>query len=167
MSTSQSAFGGSASGQGFGPNEWANAPWRRGRGGSGRWSAFDIVAIVVGFSVFWPVGLAILGYKFWQSRSGAADLQTFAMNKWNDARSAMGSGPSSPRAWSRGYSAPTGNAAFDDWKNAELSRLEEERRKLEDAHREFAEFVENIRKAKDREEFDRFMAERRNAPPAA
>ena len=40
---------------------------------------------------------------------------------------------------------------------AELARLEEERRKLEEAHREFAEFVENVRRAKDREEFERFM----------
>jgi hypothetical protein len=57
---------------------------------------------------------------------------------------------------------PTGNRAFDEWKTAELARLEEERRKLDDAHREFAEFVENVRRAKDREEFERFMNERRN-----
>ena len=68
------------------------------------------------------------------------------------------------RPWGRGYSSPSGNRAFDEWREAELARLEEERRKLEDAHREFAEFVENIRKAKDREEFDRFMNERRNRP---
>ena len=70
------------------------------------------------------------------------------------------------RPWGRGYSSPSGNRAFDEWREAELARLEEERRKLEDAHREFAEFVENIRKAKDREEFERFMNERRNRPAA-
>ena len=43
----------------------------------------------------------------------------------------------------------------------ELARLEAERHKLEEAHREFAEFVENLRKAKDREEFERFMNARR------
>ena len=47
-----------------------------------------------------------------------------------------------------------------------MTRLEEERRKLENAHREFAEFVENVRKSKDREEFERFMNERRNRPNA-
>ena len=67
-----------------------------------------------------------------------------------------------------GFSAPsTGNRAFDEWKNAELVRLEEERRKLEDAHREFSDYLENVRKAKDREEFDRFMNERRNRAPGA
>jgi hypothetical protein len=69
----------------------------------------------------------------------------------------------SPGAWRRGafYGASTGNSAFDEWKAAELDRLEAERRKLEEAHREFAEFVDNLRKSKDREEFERFMAERR------
>ena len=39
--------------------------------------------------------------------------------------------------------------------------LEAERRRLEDAHKEFAEWLDTVRKAKDREEFERFMAARR------
>lgn len=62
------------------------------------------------------------------------------------------------------HAGSTGNAAFDEWKAAEIARLEEERRKLQEASREFSEFVENIRRAKDREEFERFMNERRNRP---
>jgi len=173
MSNTQSAFG-SNGGREFAANEWANAPWRRGACGASRWSAFEIIAMVLGFVVFWPIGLAILGYKFWQRKNGAPDLQTVAANTWSSARSAMSGGPatgSSPRpwagwssgSWGRGfYAAPTGNVAFDEWKNAELVRLEEERRRLEDAHREFSDFLENIRKSKDREEFERFMNERRN-----
>ena len=171
MSAADSAFGGSNARQ-FGPNEWANAGWRRRSCGVGRWSAFEVIAMVLGFAVFWPIGLAILGYKMWQRKFGGDDLQTFASTKWNEARAAMSNmqgrpstpGPWSSGPWSRGHAAPTGNRAFDEWKTAELSRLEEERRKLEDAHLEFAEFVENIRKAKDREEFERFMNERRNRP---
>ena len=68
------------------------------------------------------------------------------------------------RRASRFYAAPTGNAAFDEWRTAELARLDEERRKLDDAQREFAEYVDAIRRAKDREEFERFMAERRARP---
>lgn len=73
--------------------------------------------------------------------------------------------PSGPWTWGHrsGFGpASSGNLAFDEWKKAELARLEEERRKLQDAHNEFAAFVENIRRAKDREEFERFMNERRN-----
>jgi len=62
------------------------------------------------------------------------------------------------------YAASTGNSAFDDWKAGEIARLEEERRKLQDAHREFSDFLNNVRRAKDREEFERFMNERRNRP---
>jgi hypothetical protein len=173
MSAAESAFGGSNGRREFGPNEWANAGSRRRACGVGRWTAFEVIAMVLGFAVFWPIGLAILGYKLWQRKFGGDDLQTFATAKWNEARAAMSSmqagRPSSPRPWSsapwgRGYSSPSGNRAFDEWREAELARLEEERRKLEDAHREFAEFVENIRKAKDREEFDHFMNERRNRP---
>jgi hypothetical protein len=162
MGTANDAMNGSYARE-FGPGEWAGAQWRR--AGASRWSVFEIIAMVLGFIVFWPIGLAILGYKFWQSRYGGPDLQTLAANKWQDARGMMASGHSwgcgrSMRRGSRFY-APTGNIAFDEWRTAELTRLEEERRKLDEAQREFAEYVDAIRRAKDREEFERFMAERR------
>jgi hypothetical protein len=150
----------------FGPSDWANARWRR---GGTRWTAFEILAMVLGFIVFWPIGLAILGYKFWQRRSGGPDLQTFVTDKWQDARSMMSQNSawscgSAMRRTSRFYTPSTGNMAFDEWRAAELTRLDEERRKLDEAQREFAEYVEAIRRAKDREEFERFMAERRARP---
>ena len=149
----------------FGPSEWANARWRR---GGSRWTAFEIVAMVLGFVVFWPIGLAILGYKFWQSRYGGPDLQTVADQQVaGGPRHDVGSN-SSGAAARRGARAAShsasGNAAFDEWRTAELARLDEERRKLDEAQRDFAEYVEAIRRAKDREEFDRFMAERRARP---
>jgi hypothetical protein len=154
MSTAHT-FGGSGDAREFSPGEWANM-WRRGRSCASRWTLFELATMVLGFMVFWPIGLAVFAYKMWQRKSGADDLQTVVTAKWNEARAAW----SRPSAW--GFSsAGTGNAAFDQWKAAELKRLEAERRKLEDAAREFAEFLDNIRHAKDREEFDRFMAERR------
>ena len=153
----------------FGPGDWANARWRR-RGA--RWTPFEIIAMILGFVVFWPIGLAILGYKLWQSRSGGPDLQTFVTDKWQGARTMMsqnsessswGCGSAMRRA-SRFYTPSTGNMAFDEWRAAELKRLDEERRKLDEAQREFAEYVEAIRRAKDREEFERFMGERRARP---
>jgi len=131
--------------------------------GYGRWSGFEILAMVLGFIVFWPIGLGVLGYKLWQKKMGGPDLQSVAESGWSYARSTMAGASSASKPWAQGFRAATsGNSAFDNWKAAELQRLEEERRKLEDAHREFAEFVENVRKAKDREEFERFMNERRD-----
>jgi hypothetical protein len=54
--------------------------------------------------------------------------------------------------WARPSS---GNRAFDDYRTETLQRLEEEQR-------EFREFLRRLRMAKDKEEFDQFMAERRN-----
>ena len=168
MGTADNAFGGAYGARQFGPSEWANARWRR---AGTRWTAFEIIAMVLGFIVFWPIGLAILGYKFWQRRYGGPDLQTLANNKWQDARAMMSANSSWNSSWGCGaarratrfYSA-SGNAAFDEWRTAELARLDEERRKLDEAQREFAEYVDAIRRAKDREEFERFMAERRARP---
>lgn len=158
MSTVQDAVGGQGGSRAYGGCGWGGGSgWRS----ASRWTPFEILAMVLGFIVFWPIGLAILGFKIWQRKVGyAGDLQMAAGEKWREARSAMrGYGWQGHRAF---YTGSTGNAAFDDWKAAEIARLEEERRKLQEASREFSEFVDNIRRAKDREEFERFMNERRN-----
>jgi hypothetical protein len=111
--------------------------------------------MVLGFIVFWPVGLAILGWKIWQKRSGyPSDIVSFVREKWQAAfnahRYGFGAG-----------AASSGNFAFDEWRAGELARLEEEYQRLAAAEREFAEYLDNLRRARDREEFDRFMTERR------
>lgn len=130
------------------------------------WKPLEIVAMVLGFVLFWPIGLAILAFKIWQRREGhSGDLVQFAQErmgpglqaKWDNA--VANAAPWRPFAETRA----TGNAAFDAWRKGELDRVEEERRKLADAERDFAEHLDRLRRARDREEFDRFMAERRAA----
>lgn len=155
MSNAQNAYGGA------GPQAWtyrqeACGPGRR---GYGRWTTFELIAMVIGFIVFWPVGLAILGYKLWQRKMGGPDIQSLADEGWRWARNAFSGVTAAP---SHTWTASSGNSAFDAWKATEIARLEEERRKLEEAHREFKDFLDNVRKAKDREEFERFMNDRRN-----
>lgn len=95
-----------------------------------------IVAMVIGFILFWPIGLAILFYMLWSKRMGC--------NSWN-------------RPFRKGPAAmaPTGNSAFDGYRAETLKRLEEER----DA---FLGFLEELRSAKDRAEFEQFMSRRRD-----
>lgn len=140
---------------------WHGAPWK----------PVEILAMVLGFMVFWPIGLAVLGWKFWQKKSGyPGDLISFGREKWgnwgNRTNWARGSGRWGFAAnnWAAsGFTmGSTGNRAFDEWRASELARLEEERQKLVAAEREFAEFMENLRHARDREEFERFMEEHRN-----
>ena len=54
-------------------------------------------------------------------------------------------------------SPSSGNRAFDDYRSETLKRLEDEQR-------EFKDFLERLRFAKDRAEFDQFMTERRERP---
>ena len=54
----------------------------------------------------------------------------------------------------------SGNRAFDDYRAVTLTRLEDEQR-------EFRDFLDRLRFAKDKTEFDQFRAERRNRTPDA
>ena len=60
------------------------------------------------------------------------------------------------RSGGNGFWGPSssGNRAFDDYRAETLRRLEDEQR-------EFKDFLERLRMAKDKSEFDQFMAERR------
>jgi hypothetical protein len=139
------------------------------------WKPIELVAMILGFILFWPIGLAIVLAKVWQTRSAYnGNLPSFIQMKWEQKVGRHWAGHEHYRdiaarqwgQWNAGMRS-TGNRAFDDWRTAELARLEEERQKLLAAEREFAEFMENLRHAKDREEFDRFMNARRNGSPSA
>lgn len=137
------------------------AYWR-GCGAGQPWRPIEILAMVLGFIVFWPIGLAVLGWKIWQKNSGYPhDLATFAREKWGHwTQPGLRRWGFETPDWP-GFGGSSGNRAFDEWRAAELARLEEERQRLISAEREFAEFMENLRHAKDREEFERFMNDRR------
>ncbi len=108
----------------------------------------ETAAIILGFVFYWPIGLALLALKLWRGKNQPL---------WPADAQAWGA-----RAFSGSF-ARSGNSVFDEWKRAELDRLEAERRKLSEAERDFAFFMDQLRKAKDREEFERFMAARRAA----
>lgn len=103
--------------------------------GKGAW----IAAMVLGFVFFWPIGLALLGYMIWSKR--------MFNTPWNRSRR-MSSKFTTMRS--------SGNTAFDAYKNETLRRLEEEQENFEA-------FLERLREAKDKSEFDQFMDERAKA----
>lgn len=115
------------------------------------WTPLTIALMVLGFVVFWPLGLAMLAYILWGDRLDDFKREFRGMT---DGKS-FGCRHSARRHYSR-----TGNVAFDDWREAELKRLDEERRKLDEARKEFDDYVRELRRAKDQEEFDRFMNQR-------
>ena len=99
--------------------------------GKGAW----IAVMVLGFIFFWPVGLALLAYLIWSKRMFS---KSCTKRSFRSAGMAMRS---------------TGNSAFDAYKADTLSRLEREQE-------EFESFLERLRDAKDKAEFDQFMDER-------
>jgi hypothetical protein len=147
------------------PNNGTNQTW-----GNPAWTAppfwhpagmsrpVAIAFTILGFMFWWPVGLAMLFYTIGSGRMGCMSRRAMkrAMNQ-------DGSPFSNWKSWASGSSdrpaASSGNYAFDEYKAETLRRMEEEQK-------EFGSFLERLRFAKDKAEFDQFMAERRSRPPA-
>lgn len=107
--------------------------------------------IALGLVFWWPLGLAILAYLIWSGK----------MRCWHSDNP---NNPQPTHFWrffhaassgccGRRRSTSSGNTAFDEYRNETLRRLEDERR-------EFMEFLDRLRRARDRVEFDEFMAGR-------
>nr|WP_306461179.1 DUF2852 domain-containing protein [Rhodobium orientis] len=110
--------------------------------GKPAWIALTVLA----FIIFWPLGLALLAYVIWSGRMGCSKNR----GRWHNMDGA------GRRNWWKSdmRRASSGNAAFDEYREETLRRLEEEQD-------EFIAFLERLRKAKDKAEFDQFMDERR------
>jgi len=102
-----------------------------------------IALAILGFIYWWPLGLAILAYTIWSGKMGCCGMN---FGRWRDDMNREA------RDWWR-QPRTSGNQAFDDYRTETLRRLEEEQR-------EFQEFLGRLRMAKDKAEFDQFMAER-------
>lgn len=102
-----------------------------------------IALVVLGFVLFWPLGVMILCYIMW---SGKMKYRNGRFTFWNS---------NDFRCCGIRFDVPrtSGNMAFDEYREATLERLDEERR-------EFVEFIRQLRRAKDQEQFDKFMSER-------
>jgi Protein of unknown function (DUF2852) len=109
-----------------------------------------IVLMILGFYAWWPLGLVILAFIVGTGRMGCWNQHGMSrQNKGDSMRSGIN--------WWGTTSPSSGNRAFDEYRADTLRRLEEEQR-------EFKELLQRLRFAKDRAEFDQFMAERRNRP---
>ena len=114
---------------------------------------------VLGFVIWWPIGLVILGFILWSGRMGCGHRRWGDWNqeRWERTREHWRGRP-------HGGGRRSGNMAFDAYR-------EETLRRLEDEQQEFTDYLNNLRHAKDKAEFDQFMAERRSRqqtqPPQA
>jgi hypothetical protein len=130
----------------------------------------SVILVVLALLWHWPVGLAILAlivarrHYGWSPRSlfqfeSASSGGDVRSERWErklaraeeklERRFGVG------RGWRGGRTS--GNSAFDDYRTETLRRLEDEQS-------EFKDFLARLRVAKDRAEFDQFMADRRQRP---
>ena len=116
------------------------------------WTPITIAMMIMGFMVFWPLGLAMIAYILWGER-----LDEFKSTV-NDQTNRFTKGWSRDCGSSRRQASRSGNVAFDEWRDAEIERLREERRKLEEMRADFEDHMQEMRRAKDGKEFDEFMA---------
>ena len=140
-----------------GSNGGAEAGAQR-RCGSPR-KGLEIAGIVLGFVFMWPLALAYLAWKLMGypvPKEAKAFFEKNFTSFWEKGPSGGFGGFGARPAYSR-----TGNFAFEEYRRRELERLEEERRRLDEEAHAFADFVEELKRAKDRDEFDAFMAKRR------
>jgi hypothetical protein len=121
--------------------------------GRGAW----IAAMVLGFVFWWPIGLATLAFIGFSGRLSRANWEGGMRGNWYNMDGGCGWGRGRRARWGNGgggRGGPSGNQAFDDYRAETLRRLEDEQK-------EFVEYLERLRRAKDKAEFDQFMAERR------
>ena len=119
-------------------DEWGKPAW--------------ISLVVLAFMTGWPLGLAVLAYL-----AGSGRLKAWRAEMpgtWFNLR-----GTQAGRFW-QGGSATSGNRAFDAYREETLRRLEEEQQ-------EFQAYLDKLRQARDKAEFDQFMAERRRRSDVA
>ena len=124
------------------------------------WHPGWIAVTILGFIIWWPIGLALLFFTLgsrrmscwshpdrWQNKM---EKMQYKMDRMRDRMERRGFG--------FGFGPPSsGNRAFDEYRAETLQRLEEEQR-------EFKDFLTRLRHAKDKEEFDQFMAQHKTRP---
>ena len=118
-----------------------------------------IALMVVGFIFWWPLGLATLFFMLWSRGmicwSHGGPHWQHKMERMQEKMERMRS-----RMERRGFPfgpPSSGNRAFDEYRADTLRRLEEEQV-------EFRDFLDRLRHAKDKEEFDAFMAQQKTRP---
>ena len=119
------------------------------------WHPGWIAVTVLGFLFWWPVGLAFLFFTLRSTKMGCWSHQDRWQNKMERMQYKMERMRNRMERHGFPFGPPSsGNRAFDEYRAETLRRLEDEQR-------EFKEFLERLRFAKDRSEFDQFMAEHR------
>ena len=125
---------------------------RKGCCKKGNWSGMNIAAMVIGFVLFWPVGLILL---FWNlSGRDVRDLPSAIQEKW----SAMFNG-----SFCRKNKDSKGeNSVFDEFQQTQYDRITEIKEEIKNRASSFRDFRSKAKRRADEAEFKEFMSSDRS-----
>lgn len=126
---------------------WSQFATRCGSGsGKSNWSGVNIAAMVLGFVLFWPIGLIVL---FWiMAGRNAWELPEAIRHQWSQMR----------RMWNREHDTDD-NVVFNEYQQTQYDRIREIKDEIKSRSKRFGEFRAAAKRRADREEFNQFMSD--------
>ena len=123
---------------------------RNGQRCGGNWSGLNIAAMVVGFVLFWPVGLFLL---FWNITGGdVKELPDVIRGLWSRIDDLW-------RGNGSGSRTSTENVVFNEFQQAQYERIREIKDEIKKRTGRFRDFRASAKRRADEEEFKQFMSD--------
>lgn len=123
---------------------------RNGQRCGGNWSGLNIAAMVVGFVLFWPIGLFVL---FWIiTGRDVQDLPDAIRSLWSRVNDGLRGNSSDSRN-------TTENVVFNEFQQAQFERIREIKDEIKKRARRFTDFRAKAKRRADEEEFNQFMSD--------
>ncbi len=114
--------------------------------GKGHWSGANIAAMVIGFIIFPPIGLAVLVWTI--LGHPIQEFPGWVRDKWKQVFRSRKEGPN----------GNTGNSVFNDFQQTQYDRIQEIKEEIRKRAEAFRAYRDNLKHRQDQQEFDDFMS---------
>jgi len=120
----------------------------------GNWSAMNIAAMVIGFILFWPVGLLILYWNI--TGRNLKDLPGAVQDKWSSIfNKSWGGMKKSDQTYAE-------NSVFNEYQQTQFDRIAEIKEEIMNRAKSFKDFQSEAKRRADEAEFKEFMSSDRS-----
>ena len=114
--------------------------------GGGHWSGANIIAMVLGFIIFAPLGFVVLVWTI--LGHPIQELPSWVQNKWSEYF----------RSGAVKSKGDSDNSVFNDFQQTQRDRIREIKEEIRNRAKAFRAFRENAKRRQDQKEFDEFMS---------
>ena len=129
---------------------------RSGKGccAKGNWSPLNIATMVVGFVLFWPVGLVVLYWNI--AGRNVKDLPQAVQEKWTD----LTQGGLFNNMSNSSHDNGSDNSVFNEFQQTQYDRIREIKDEIKNRARNFRDYRADTKRREDESEFRDFMAKK-------